>query len=120
MFLQYKIYYDDGTRFDGDTSNIDMIVPPNNRKFGVLVIVQQDSEMNWEIVCNADFYLFFGDTWIGVDKLGLIDYVLYCLSSIKCVLVGRMVPYLIYRDILEKAQREMNPPKTAYRPNEQI
>lgn len=114
--MKYKIYYDDGFILEGTETTI----IPKDRRFGVLVIIEDDPEMNWEVIQGADYYILFGDHWIGVDRIGILDYMVNCISHIKYILVGRIVPYLQHRKILEQAFKDMNPPKTAFIQGEQI
>lgn len=115
--MEWRIYYDDGHRLDGDADT----VIPHGRRDGVLVVVSRNAEMEWEVMHSANYYaLTHEGYWLYLDDAGMVYHVLHKLDTLQYVLQGAMTQYERYRSILEQAHRDMRPPKTAWRKGEKF
>ena len=100
----YRIYYDGGNTYDG---------PPENAPFfGVLAIVQKDKNHGRRILSVYDYYVWTGSEWLGVDRIGLIDYLQQ--PGWKRFLTGRMVEREYFYSVVAKANDDPDfPVRTA-------
>lgn len=111
----FRIYYDDGYVFHSETHS----AIPFDRRSGVQVVVFREADHNWGFLSRHDWYLLLRDgTWLGVDTFGLYDQLLLHVDQIRYALAGRMMEYVAFRQIFERAQRDCNPPKTGWRAGE--
>lgn len=110
----WRIYYDDGFRLDG---NSDTEIPLD-RRTGILVIAFRDPEHQWSFWFGKDYYLEIAGNWLGVDLFGLIDQLLRSPRLIHWALAGRTVTYEYQRSILQRALAECDPPKTGWHDGE--
>lgn len=99
----WRIYYDDGSTFDGPLENA-----PGQ---GVIVIAQSDDEVGKEILHRKDFYYFEG-RWFGCDLYGLFDYL--SRPGLKKVVAGRNTTHPNYHALMDRARVDPDLPyKTA-------
>lgn len=103
--LDYRIYYADGTFYDGD--------PFNAPIFGVLVIVEKDKEQGRRLILGGDYYGWDGKRWFPYDFPGLFDYLQ--TNGAKRVLIGRLVSNEDFQKIYDLANTDSDfPIRTAY------
>ena len=101
----FRIYYDGGATYAGD--------PWNAPAWGVLCIVEADSEHGRRIACNGDYYIWRDERWWDVDFIGLIDYL--AQSGARKVLIGRLVSNDEYGRVYQAANNDPDfVPHTAY------
>lgn len=82
--LAWRIYYDSGETYsDVDGS------PSSAPGQGVLAIAQANPLTGHDVLHLADYYLYKGGKWIGLDLFGLLDHVLNCFDEIHGVVAGR-------------------------------
>ena len=107
--VDWRIYYDDGSTFDG--------APESAPALGVLAVVQPDPDHGRVVLSRWDYYCFHGGEWYGHDSFGLFD----CLTrpGWKRVLFGRTVPSAWFREVLKRAETDLDfPPRSAVTPRE--
>ena len=103
--LKFRIYYDGGATYDGD--------PFDAPAWGALAIVQEHKEHGREIVSNKDYFVWMNSRWMGVDWIGMIDYLQQ--NGARKVLFGRMVPNDHFNDITKLANEDEDfPIRTAW------
>lgn len=99
MLLDWRIYYDDGTIFDSE-----MGTPEQAPAFGIQVIAYRGERSTaWgrqSLVKGPDFYVYDDGEWLGLDMIGLLDW-LACKGVVK---IGRLLPRLKYEAIVKRAQ----------------
>lgn len=101
--MDWKIYLDDGSTF-GDEDGTPLDAPG----WGVQVIAQADPQVGRRLISQADYYIFIDGNWVGLDDVGLIDYLANILKIVK---VGRQLPIRNdYRAILEQARTDPDLP----------
>jgi len=79
----------------------------------VQVIAQPDAETGVSLQSGADYYVWRGGRWQGVDIFGLFDYLL----DTGLVLFGRTIDAEEYAAIMARALDECGP-KSAWKPGE--
>lgn len=97
----YRIYYDDGTTYQGD--------PYNAPAFGVLVIIEDDPEAGRVLIENGDYYCYREARWYAMDIIGLFDYL--ASPGEKKVIFGRIVPNELFREVHKHAMEDTDFPK---------
>lgn len=102
--MQWRIYYANGGTFSSEDGNC-REAPP----WGVLVIVQQDTETGRSFWKDCDFYWWVKLCWVGGDLIGLLDYLAHC--NCAKVLQGRTVPDSIYREAMRRAVNDSDFPR---------
>ena len=75
---------------------------------GVQVILQVDEEVGFVTLKGSDFYVYQFDNWIGMDQVGLWDYVFQ--PGKKIIKCGRYVSNERFREILDIAIKDDNFP----------
>lgn len=112
--LAWRVFYDDGTTFDDAQG-----APGNAPPLGVLVIVVNDPDVGRGLLHGKDYYLCVGDAWFGVDRVGLLDWVLHRRPELRAVLAGRSVSNEQFQAVLVAATNDLDfPRKSARRTNE--
>ena len=91
--LRFRIYYGDGSTYDGETDEDAFFAPATD----VQVILQEDSDspVGWKIVHGKDLrghYCWRDGVWYLTDQSGYEDY-LMCIPGPKKVLFGRSMRY---------------------------
>jgi hypothetical protein len=91
---QWKIYYVDGSSIQDDKPNImgDPTKIALPKRFGVHSIIQPMNlpGVDRETIEQYHYlYLKLEDRWIGVGVDGVLDYLIFSLDNIGCVLHGR-------------------------------
>lgn len=96
----FKIYYDDGSTFEGDPA----IAPTR----GVQVIVMRDRDHVWKTVAGSHYYVWAnrgdGYEWFGVDQAGFYDYLFN--PGWKMILLGRTISNDRFAEIFRNATEE--------------
>ena len=106
--MKYRIYYSDG-RYSGPPE----LAPVRD----VQVILQPDKDVGWYFQTGSDFYVWWGERWLGVDKFGLMDYLME--PGWKRVLIGRTINNDEYRRIYQEAKEDRDlARKSGYLPGE--
>ena len=129
--MNWRIYYGDDFTFDSEQGE-----PTDAPIRNVQVIVQPHIESGRWVQCTSDYYAFWDDRWIGVDTVGVLDFMIELgeitiddnidsaqLAQIaaKTGLVkwGRMIPKEHFYELFRKASNDLDLPKrTGYRANE--
>lgn len=112
--MDWKLYYGDGSTFSSDQGWTGAHAAP---AWGVQCIVQADEQVGRHLVTNGDYYVYRDGSWLGLDLIGLIDY----LTDLGIVKVGRFLPRQAYQDILSKALHDPDfPAKSARLPSERL
>jgi hypothetical protein len=62
----YRIFYDDGSTYDGAVEE----APCE----GVIIVVQDDSDVGREVLHMKDYYYWEHMRWWGADRWGMEDY----------------------------------------------
>lgn len=106
--MNWKIYYGDGTTFEGDAEN----APTRD----VQAIVQPCPRTRWEVVYSTDYYVWRGDEWCGVDIFGLWDYL--ASDGWKRVLFGRMLPQDEWQALYRRVKTDVKEIKGGFKPGE--
>jgi hypothetical protein len=83
--VRYRIYYSDGTTYDGTVETVPQ-APPT----GVQVIVQfDDYSEHWYMQSGSDNYIWRDGRWVGVDDTGRTVYLV--TPGWKRVLFGETI-----------------------------
>jgi hypothetical protein len=101
----WRIYYADGSTFDGD--------PYEAPGSGVIVIIQRNPDVGFTLLRGRDWYWYEGH-WFGGDMAGLT---LYCVDhkGPQKVLLGKFVGDRQFHDIIAKSLVDPDfPPKSAW------
>lgn len=102
---EFRIYYADGSTFAGKAWDAPA--------FGVLVIVERDSEHGRRLVTTGDYYVWRDERWWACDFVGLIDYL--AQPGPRKVLIGRMVSNDAFRSAYMAADSDTDfPQRTGY------
>jgi hypothetical protein len=101
--MTYRIYYGDGSTHDNGQPE----KPPAR---DVQVIIQRDPERGPYFQSGADYYVWRGDHWRGVDIFGLYDFLL----DSGLVLFGRTITNAEYAEIYQQAKGD----KSSFLPGE--
>lgn len=97
--MRWRVYYGDGSYFnDGDYWHEHL--PTRD----VQAIVQDHPDVGWEIVSHADYYVWWGGRWRGVDVAGYHDYLM--TMGWKYVLFGRTLRQSEFTAIFNHANDE--------------
>ena len=99
-----KIYYSDGTVYEGDK-------PPAR---DVQVIVQEHPDVGWHTQSGYDYYIWRGGRYVGVDLFGLYDWLL----DTKGVLFGRTITRKDFDIVMKRALDDLGESKTGWFPDE--
>jgi hypothetical protein len=103
--VPFRIYYDGGATYAGPP----WLAPV----LGILVIIEKDKDNGRRIICNHDYYVWVIDRWIGVDHVGMIDYLIQ--EGPRRVLIGRMVTNEAFQVVYNKANSDQDfPLRTGY------
>lgn len=102
--IRFRVYYSDGTTFDGPVEDA-----PGQ---GVIVVAQENPDVGRELLHAKDYYVWDEDQWNGVDTYGLYDYL--AQLGWRKVLAGRTVKYATYSEVFDAAVNDdYLPEKTA-------
>lgn len=112
--MLWKIYYDDEKTFsEGDDPEF---CAPG---WGVIAIVQTDTDVGHEILNGYDYYIFENEKWIGINVDGLDDHLLNVGIGRKCIKKGRALERSQFKAIYAKAMHDPDfPTKSARHPDE--
>lgn len=103
--ITWIIYYGDGTTFDSSMGR-----PEDASPWDIQVIAEVNEEVGRVLHTRSDYYLFVDGKWVGVDYVGLVDYLANVFGIVK---VGRMADRQAYRNLLERARVDPGlPPKS--------
>ncbi len=110
--LRWRVWYDDGSSFS------DLEGEPHEAPGrGVQVVVQADPRTGRRGISGADYYIWKGDRWFGVDLFGLWDYL--SATGLKVVKFGRYIERSRFEDILRRAEADRGfPLRSAWLPSE--
>jgi len=101
--MSYRIYYDDDSTYDGAVQ----LAPCE----GVVVIVQEDTNVGREVLHIKDFYYHEHGRWWGSDRWGMEDYLRR--PGWRKIVAGRNTSYANYSTLYDKASRDPDfPPKS--------
>lgn len=110
--IRWRIYYGDGTTYDCETGSA-----WNAPGLGVQVCMHDSAEHGRFSQARYDYYVWYGDRWVGVDLFGLWDYLQQ--SGPRKVLFGRTIPSVDYDRIRRWADADpFFDERTAWMPNE--
>lgn len=101
MSKQFRIYYHDGTTYDGD--------PFQAPAWGVLVIVEPNRDSGRQIVQNGDYYCWSDNHWYPMDYIGMVDYL--ARPGPRKVIFGRLVSYDDFYSAYIRADNDPDFPK---------
>ena len=101
--VNWRIYYSDGSIFDNSMGD-----PNHAPPWDIQVIAQINEAVGRHLSSQADYYLFIDGKWVGVDFVGLVDYLANVLGIVK---VGRQIDRKRFREILDKSQHDPDFPK---------
>jgi len=94
--MQFKIFYGDGTTYEGDP----FLAPAS----GVIAVVMEDSE-GYSVRANRDFYCWRPDVgFFCCDVGGMWDYIL-THEGPKAILVGRYIRNESYYEVMSAATK---------------
>lgn len=105
----FKVYYGDGSTYQGQGEDDVDCVPTSN----VQVIIQSSKEHGWQAMSDSHYYIWrFGRWWtVDMQGFGLFEYLLE--PGWKKVLFGRTLPTEEYQKIIQQAMSDPDmPPKT--------
>ncbi len=108
MALEFRIYYGDGSIYEGPIEGIEQVVD-------IQVIVKPDLrnspyETGRSVMHSFDFYIYADGEWLGINgTLDLVDHILY--RPVEKVLKGRMIPNQRFEDILGRAIKDKGFPR---------
>jgi hypothetical protein len=108
----WRIYYGNGKTF----SSLDGL-PEDAPPWNVQLIIQLDEITGRYNQTGDNFYIWIGDKWVGVDQIGLLDYLAHESPSI--VKFGRTLSNEDYKKILKVAESDSDfPSRSAWKPTE--
>ena len=112
--MRWRIYYAGGATFSDEDGS-----PADAPGQGALIIAMANESTGRDLLHLADYYLFKGERWIGLDLFGLLDHVLNLLGEVEGVVAGRTVSDAEYRAAYMRAKHDPDfPPKSATRSGE--
>jgi hypothetical protein len=101
----WRVYYGDGSTFDGDPSE----APALN----VQAIAVADPVVGRFVWSARDFYWWEHDQWFGGDLFGVFDYLQR--PGWKRVLFGRSIPRATFEAVMKRALEDEDlPAKSAW------
>lgn len=107
--MRYRIYYADGSTFDGS--------PSGAPSLGVVCIVQPDPDVGRHVLSGFDYYWPADGAWWGGDLFGLFQYLIE--PGLKKVLFGRTISNRAFREILKAACEDRDfAPKSGWKRGE--
>jgi len=97
----WRIYYDDGKTFSSDEGT-----PFDAPRTGVIVIVQTNKQVGWELVHAYDYFYYEEKVggWRASDQFGMYDHMIRCKTPL--VLFGRMLDDATYYSMLNRIREE--------------
>jgi hypothetical protein len=102
--MNWKIYYSDGTVISSDDATAFSL----ERRTGIQAIIQSDNDRGWIALSGDDYYMWDdrggGAKWFKGDNVGFFQYIIQPGS--KAVLLGEFVDTIVYRRILERANKD--------------
>jgi hypothetical protein len=104
--MTYRIYYSDGSVFEGEPGD----TPPAR---GVQVIVQEQEQIGWHTQAKCPWYVWREEQgrWVGIETHdGLWDFLL----DTGLVLFGRTMIGQDFYDIMNKAVKDLGEEKTGW------
>ncbi len=105
--INWKVWFSDFFTFDSSQGGFSDVPP-----WDIQVIAERNDEVGRRLYSQADYYLFIDGKWVGVDWVGLIDYLVNVLKIVK---VGRMIDRELFRQILAQAHNDPDlPPKSGW------
>ena len=107
MIAKWRIYYGDGSTYDGPVAD----APPVDVQCIVKTDVRGSPYEVGRLVCHSfDYYIYADDEWLGLNTLvDLVDHVLF--RSVGKVLKGRMIPNHMFEAILDRANKDEDFPQ---------
>lgn len=103
-----RIYYGDGSVYDGPLENIEQVV--DVQCIAAPDLRNSPYETGRLVMHSFDFYIYSEGQWIGINGLvDFVDHILY--RPIVKVLKGRMIPNQMFEDILARATKEKGLPR---------
>lgn len=98
--MDWCIYYSDGSTFSSDDGAWE-----DAPGWDVQVVLFRHPETKWAMRHGGDFFrLADDDTVVGLDLVGMIDYVINMMGLVK---VGRMLTQAEFNEIYQRAKRDM-------------
>jgi hypothetical protein len=85
--MKWRVYYDGGATFDSTQGE-----PEDAPSWGIACIVQPYIESGRTITQGYDYYVFTENMWIGMDRTGVLDY----LIQRRCLKIGPTNSKLVY------------------------
>ena len=104
--MKWRIYYADGSTRD---HNEGLPHPTNDYEahHGTQCILQERGDGNLHIVHGHDYYIFGVDgCWLPMDWNILEDILIHHRSDVQCVLKGRAISYLRFRELWKQVQED--------------
>ena len=101
--VDWKIFYGDESTFDSSQGDPDDAPP-----WDIQVIAEINNDIGRKLHSQADYYLFINGKWVGIDSIGLIDYLANVLGIVK---VGRQIDRQKFREVLDRARNDPGLPK---------
>ena len=106
----WKIFYGDGETFSENDGPIQ-----DAPAWNVQVIVVRDEAVGRFLDIRHDYYVYRDENWLGVDFVGLIDY----LQESGLVKFGRTINSEQFDELYQQAKNDPDfPPKSGYLPME--
>lgn len=100
--MKWRIYYGDGTTYDGETQEDAFNAPTKNVQ---LTKQEADNERGHSIRHGSDFHCWEGFRWGGKDREGLVDYIIHHQGPQK-ILLGREIHDETYQKICRQAVKD--------------
>ena len=96
----WKIWYSDGSTFSSEDGAWE-----DAPAWDAQVILFQHPEAGWAMRHNSDYFRLAEDgTIVGMDEIGMLDYVANMLGVVK---VGRMLTQVGFDAVYQEAKRAM-------------
>ena len=109
--IEWRIFYGDGSTFSNNDG-----APGDAPAWDVQVIVQVDPITGRYNQTGDNYYVWRG-RWVGVDQVGLIDYLAHEAPSV--VRFGKTVGNEQHRRVLEVAEADPDfPSRSGWKPDE--
>jgi hypothetical protein len=101
--MRFRIYYDDGSTFDGETE-ADAV---NARAYGVIIIAMENpaKAKGFGVIKGRDMYIWKHGRFWANDESGFYDY-LFHHRGVRVVLFGRTIDEDAYNAICSRAMTE--------------
>lgn len=110
--MQWRIYYADGSTYDGPVE-----MAPGDGVIGIVRRDVQDDDFPYtngrELLYGKDFYWWSGDRWLGGDNYGRDDYLR--AAGWRKVVAGRTVKRVQFELIKQRMETDPDFPQMSAR-----